>query len=142
MTSRVLLGPLPSGAYGLRVSRPGFDVTNPALTGQQISFSSEWAQAGIIFAKGSVSVPTGSFGYTSVAFGVTFSRPPPVIAYADRSSVLTPLQRGNVYGTYSGWWDSIVAEPIRIFTDHVEFVEPVSAAGGGYLARYIIMRPL
>ncbi|MFT6659323.1 hypothetical protein [Maritalea sp.] len=40
MVDRVVLGILPGGGYGLRVSRPGFDANNPALVANQLAFDS------------------------------------------------------------------------------------------------------
>lgn len=78
MVNRVVLGALPGGGVGLRVSRPGFDVLNTALTGKQIAFDSRWAASGRVVTMGAVSVPNTDSA-TTVNFGVTLPSVPVVI---------------------------------------------------------------
>jgi hypothetical protein len=42
MTRRVLLGHLPDGHYGLRVSEPGYDVASHPVDDEKLFFSSDW----------------------------------------------------------------------------------------------------
>jgi hypothetical protein len=139
VTNRVLLGSTVSGRYGLRVSKPGFDVTDPGLTGQQLSFESEWASTARLHASGSVSVPEGTGGFTSVYFSAlpVF---PAVIAYLERGGVTRPIQVGNTIQS-GGWADDFAYTPMRIYPDHLDFRQMVGP-NGAYTAHYIVMAQL
>jgi len=77
MTNRAVMGPLPGGGQGLRVSRPGNDVMDPNLTGKQLAFDSRWPAAMNVDLSG-----TATSGATS--FGKTYSVPPFVhVAFYD-----------------------------------------------------------
>lgn len=140
MTNRTVLGPLPGGGIGLRVSRPGFNVLDGGLTGQQVAFDSRWLDAAVVYMQGSVVVPVGSAGsYYPVSFGTTFSVQPPVIAFRDNSGALVPLTSADGTGN-NGWYPSgSFVDSIRIYNDRMEF--PMSGLGTS-LIRYIVMRPL
>ena len=61
-TRRVVIGALPTGGYGLRVSPPGVDVFT--ASDDQLVFSSEWASLFPIHASG----VTGFIGGSSTGF--------------------------------------------------------------------------
>ena len=44
MTRRVLIGQFPGGAYGLRCSKPGYDVLTPNPAFNELTFDSTWTQ--------------------------------------------------------------------------------------------------
>jgi hypothetical protein len=52
MVARVMIGALGGGAHGLRVSKPGFDVTNPGTVDRKLSFDSNWAKSVRVLARG------------------------------------------------------------------------------------------
>lgn len=88
MVDRVLLGHLGGGEYGLKVSRPGFDVN--VAEGAQLAFDSAFNnQIKVHMKVDFLGDPAVS---TYVAFGKTFSAPPPII-YMDKQTAygsLTP----------------------------------------------------
>lgn len=43
MTNRVLIGKFPDGNYGVRVSKPGYDVTSNPVDNEQLAFNSDWS---------------------------------------------------------------------------------------------------
>ncbi|MGJ8529809.1 hypothetical protein [Maritalea sp.] len=52
MVDNLILGLLPGGGHGLRVSRPGHDVNDVNLTGNQLAFDSRYNRAGVLIAYG------------------------------------------------------------------------------------------
>lgn len=148
MANRVLIGAKPGGS-GLRVSRPGHDVTNPNLTGQQLAFDSDWLASARIFLSGSIAVPAATDGgqFTEVLFGTTFSSHPAVIATGAFATGVRSLSIGNRAVTYNPWPTSSgqafdFGDVFRIYTDRILFARYFSSDAGAYTARYIIMRPL
>lgn len=78
MANRIVLGELPGGGHGLRVSKPGSNVLSTGLQGRDVAFDSRWLGSSQLVTMGSVAVPvTGS---TTVNFGVTLPTPPTVLA--------------------------------------------------------------
>lgn len=61
MVNRVLLGALPDGSLGLRVSRPGYDVSTEPLGSSGISFDSRLNDFGIIHQQGIMGYGTINF---------------------------------------------------------------------------------
>lgn len=51
--SRIIVGRLPSDAYGMRVSIPGYDASSHPVDDQKLIFSSEWPDVMPIHARGS-----------------------------------------------------------------------------------------
>lgn len=61
MADRVLLGRLPDGSYGLRVSRPGYSVQGEPLGSQGIAFDSRLNDFGLVHQQGLMGLGTISF---------------------------------------------------------------------------------
>ncbi len=73
MPGRALLGQFPNGESGLRVSRPGYEVTDMNLPPKALAFDSRWPKALNVHQQG-----TASHGQT-VGFPA-LSEPPFVVA--------------------------------------------------------------
>lgn len=138
MVDRVLLGAF-DGTYVLRVSRPGYDVKNPALTPNQLSFDSRWQEAGQELMRGSVVFdpdPTGkmTFYYPSPM------DPPPVVIAAAQSLSGTTVQTGDRRAHGSGA-SSVF---LNIFTDRFEWRRVFSPepeyTGFPYIIHYAVYR--
>lgn len=54
MAKRVLIGKFPDGGYGLRVSKPGYDVTSNPVNNEQMVFNSDWQDILSIYAMGTL----------------------------------------------------------------------------------------
>lgn len=140
MTNRVIVGALPGGGHGLRVSRPGHDVTNTGLTGQQLAFDSRWPATARMFLNGTVTLGViFPIAYTTVSFGTTFASVPPVIIMQRDTS-------GSVWRTVDGslndtWTPSGgIFEPARVFADRIELMHPFTGSSREYC--YLVMRPV
>lgn len=147
MVQRVVYGALPGGGYGLRVSRPGFDVLNPSLPPSQLSFDSGWDRTLKVFMSGSVAVPvaTGAFQYTTVNFGRTFSTPPVCLAWVTNASGsfedpnrVTFMDQSSI-GFSSDWTNDPIYPACRIYTDRIEFLRRFNTGLGAYTARYVVL---
>lgn len=142
MTNRVVLGALPGGSYGLRVSVPGADVTNPAIPPFQKSFDSDWFNSAKIHATGSIFVPTAT-GYpqfTTVTFPPLPSAPPAIL-FRTSSFGLQPLALGNELGVLSGWTEAFDYSLARISSSSIDILRRFST-DGNFTAYYIVMKPL
>lgn len=140
MTSRVIVGALPGGGYGLRVSRPGHDVTNTGLTGQQLAFDSRWPATARVFLNGSVTIGVVfPLAYYTVSFGTTFASVPPVIIM-QRSTAGSAWQ--PVDGSLNDSWlpSGGIFEPARIYADRIELAYPTFGSSREYC--YLVMRPV
>ena len=106
MTNRTVQGNLPGGGSGIRVSRPGYEVTDPNLPPKGIAFDSRWPAAMNVHMSGAATGPTTGGQVTTVWFGKTFPTPPLVIvAFTDgqgRYRLYSNLQdpAGSVVRTY------------------------------------------
>jgi hypothetical protein len=70
MANRVVLGALPGGGSGLRVSRPGYDVLSTSLTQKQVAFDSRWPAAMRLVKSGSATTSSSPGVGATVMFGV------------------------------------------------------------------------
>ena len=140
MVNRVALGALPGGGYGLRVSRPAFDVLNTGLSGKQLAFDSRWPTAARVHLEGSITC--GASGnlttYSSVGFGTTFGSIPPVLVLMDDGTGW----RTTDWNYDGGAWDPIgrSIEACRISASGMSFWHPITGASRTY--KYLVMRPL
>ncbi|WP_196258558.1 hypothetical protein [Pelagibacterium limicola] len=154
MANRLVLGELPSGEQGLRVSVPGTNVLNANLQGRFLSFDSEWLASSRIVTAGSVALPTGN-NTTTVNFGVTLPEPPVVIGM-ERATQGTPSNRYSKSGGPLQFhvidWDD--AETVNALLDYKtgptymrvfnnRFVLPAAGMyrGSGNFLHYIVLRP-
>ena len=85
VTRRVVIGALPTGGFGLRVSPPGVDVFTAA--DDQLVFSSEWSSMFPIFASGVT-------GYITPPSDFLVSYPD--LGYIPFGGILTQLQGATV----------------------------------------------
>lgn len=141
MTNRVVMGALPGGGMGLRVSRPGHNVLDGGLTGQQLAFDSRWPATSRLFMNGSVTL-TSVFpvAYHTVSFGLTFGSVPPVIMM-QRNTAGSAWRA--VDGTLSNQWESTGGfgyAPARVFADRLEIMRPFTGITVEFC--YLVMRPL
>jgi hypothetical protein len=70
MTKRILLGSFPSGGFGLRISKPGYDVTSNPVNNEELIFNSDWPNILPLHINGSLSVSAG--GTASVAHSLGY----------------------------------------------------------------------
>lgn len=141
MSNRVVLGALPGGGHGLRVSRPGFNVLNTGLSGKELAFDSRWATAARLFLNGTVTLPVVTpASYYTIGFGTTFPVIPPVIIMKRQSSGSTwQLLDATLHNTWTQGSDGF--EPARIYTDRIEIMYPIVESLGSYQFSYMIIRP-
>ena len=74
MANRVVLGELPGGGLGLRISRPGYNVLDAALRDDRLSFDSRWPAAMRLIKSGAAT--TGSSGSVTISYGQTVAVEP------------------------------------------------------------------
>lgn len=141
MTNRVVVGALPGGGHGLRVSRPGFNVLTPGLTGKELAFDSRWATAARLYASGTVTLGVVTpVSYYTLAYGTTFPVIPPVVIMRRQSSGSTwQLLDATLHNTWSQ--GSTGFEPVRIYTDRMEIQYPSSSILGSFEYSYMVLRP-
>lgn len=140
MANRVVHGALPGGGFGLRVSRPGYNVLDAGLTGKQLAFDSRWGAAARLFLNGKVTLSSVfPVAYHTVSFGATFASVPPVIIMQRLTSGASwQLVDGSLNNTWlpSGG----IYEPARVYSDRLEIMRPFT--GGEREFCYLVMRPL
>lgn len=98
MSNRAILGQLPDGQMGLRVSRPGQNALNDSLDPKQVAFDTRWIGACRVFSTGVISISSGST--QTVMFGTTFPEPPAVLALY-RNTEGSPQDRFQPMGNSS-----------------------------------------
>lgn len=148
MANRIVLGELPGGGHGLRVSKPGSNVLSTGLQGRNVAFDSRWFGSSQLVTMGSVKVPqTGS---TTVNFGVTLPTPPTVLAMLSLTGGQyrpAGLENGLIFSDV--WDDPGDVNPLldytqqdgllRIYTNRF-VVYPYYNSSAATL-RYIVLRP-
>lgn len=101
MVKRILIGQLPDGGYGMRVSQPGYDVTSNPVDNEKLIFSSDWQSLLPVHATGTITVNNSTvtqnftnLGYiphsTSLVKVLTSGWPTEWQQYVTGNSILTP----------------------------------------------------
>lgn len=141
MTNRVVVGALPGGGHGLRVSRPGFNVLTPGLTGKELAFDSRWTTAARLYTRGTLTLPVVTpVSYYTLSYGTTFPVIPPVLIMRRQSSGSTwQLLDATLHNTWTQ--GSTGFEPARIYTDRMEIQYPSSSILGSFEYSYMVLRP-
>lgn len=137
MTYRTLIGTFASGDYRMRRSKPGYDVT-AALEPERLAFDSAWPDAGIIYTKGTVSVPLGTpNGYVQVNFADTLPAVPNVIYYwkVNGSNFRMGSDKSTNVSVYMPYFTTAT-------TTYVRFWQDASYNPTAYTAGYIVLRPV
>lgn len=135
MVQGVQLGALSAGGYGLRVSRPGYDVSNGLLRGKAMAFDSGWSNSTRVVLSGSVFVPQNStpLTYTTAYFGQSFPEIPPVIIYVEEGGKWKPA----IQHFLDGWMEDFTSlYPVRVYPDRIVFYRNYF---GSYTGHYIIL---
>lgn len=140
MARRVVLGALPGGGQGLRVSRPGFDVLDTGLTAKQLAFDSRWPSAARVHMEGQIFC--GAVGnvstYSTVNFGVDFGVPPPVITLVNNGPGWQPSDYNYANGNWPPTDTGIDA--VRVYSSFIQFWHPLTGLPGRTY-KYIVLRP-
>lgn len=158
MANRVILGELPEGGAGFRVSKPGVNVLTVEDIGQNVSFDSRWSASSRIVVSGLVTVPASSTVIT-VNYGETLPSLPVVIASGRDRTLSTrwwPVEywgNANDFITYGDGQSTTLTqrnqfynlegynEPpaVRVFDNRVQFVSRAPYT----LDRisYVVLRP-
>lgn len=101
MTGRIRLGLQSDGAYGLRISKPGQDVSMNPVNNELMIFNSDWAETLPLYTSGTFSVAAGPNSYLSFGTG-SFS-------FASLGFVPFAIIARVVTGGYEFWsnkWES------------------------------------
>jgi hypothetical protein len=133
MANRVVLGAF-EGTFGLKISRPGFNVLSTGLTAEQVAFDSRWDDIGKIYNQGvSTNFQQGSAGTTNISFNIggAFSTSDPVLLFGaikcNSAHAYYPngyLQVGGspetdgtvtlqIFSTQASWYDTLTWYTIR-----------------------------
>lgn len=111
-TNRVLVGALPDGTFGMKVSQAAYDVT--AATDSQLIFNSSQNMFKIV-ATGTATIPTSGTSTASVSVAHGLSYIPAFVAYVFISATTSyntiPLvnintSTGVILSEYIGWSDA------------------------------------
>lgn len=140
MTNRVALGDVGGGAFGLKVSKPGYDVLDAGTVDAKLAFDSSWTKAQRIFLSGVYTATVNASGvYGTVTFPSTLSTIPVVLAaYRDSaSSVWNQISQVN-----TGWINANIDGQyfwIKAYVDKITFLRPTS--GNSRIYTYIVLLP-
>lgn len=119
LTPRVLLGAF-EGEARLRVARPGFDVTDPALGNEQLAFDSSWPEILSVLAA-SWQVTGTTSAETFSADGVIYTRSYRTVSFA--TLPWEPICIGWSRSTATGFVE-YRQTPSASYTDHCTFTVP------------------
>lgn len=92
MANRLVMGPLPGGGFGIRVSRPGANVLDPDLPGNQVAFDSRWLEGSQIIISDSITLGSGG-GWQYFNYGST-------LGYIPRAFALYQITSGALSGRW------------------------------------------
>lgn len=132
MANRVLIGPL-SGDQVVRVSRPGFDVTDDTLEPNMLAFDSRWLETGRFLYTGSAVTnhDTGSGAYFQFDYPVAFAAGDiPVVIIVYPCGTLSGQQWQTLAGSlyYNTRGGFFVNSSIIINNTYFRFFVPVNGA--------------
>jgi hypothetical protein len=136
MTKRALLGALGGGKFGLKVSKPGFDVTAPSTIDKRLSFDSTVSKTMRVLMRNRLSVSSGS-GKLVVNFGVTLSSLP-IVFYLWRAGSSSEWSQPLVGG---GWANAPLSDQpalLEVYRNRIELSRPTS---GSRVFSFIVLRP-
>jgi hypothetical protein len=129
MANRVLFGKLPDGVnYGLRVSKPGQEVTNDALPPNAVAFDSRWLDGKRVLLHGFV--PIGASTPMTVSYGETLPVVPIVLALITSSS---GFWEQAIAATVLFGYSAYTNKNINAYADHMVI------SGDGIA--YLVLRP-
>lgn len=123
MTNRILFDPA-----GLKISKPGFDVTTTSENG--LSFSSDWGGLTILM-RGSVAIPTND-QVNTVWLPKVFERPPLT------QFILAQDGSNQVAGGFGDlFFFFFILFAARVFNDRLEVTSNADSTGGARF-RYVV----
>lgn len=132
MVARVQIGFLPSADYGIRVSKPGVDVTTAALA--DLVFATDFQEYAVVHQAGEIALDTTSDEV------VTF----PALGYAPMCITFGSLDSGATWQSLLFKYNSNLSNDsfprITTETDRITVHADSSRGHGSYLVRYIILR--
>lgn len=99
MANRVVLGEF-GGDYVLRVSRPGFNVLDPALPRHQLAFDSRWPENLNIASRGTFAFNSGNV--FDVSHGMSYATGPVVLAWVEVAGYIYNLATTRALVAASG----------------------------------------
>ncbi len=140
MTNRVAFGAVGGGAFGLKVSKPGYDVLDSGTIDAKLAFDSSWTKAQRIYLSGVYTATVNPSGvYGTVNFGATLSAVPTVLAAVrdSASSVWNPLEQVN-----TGWSNANIDgqfQAMLAYVDRIQFFRPIT--GNSRIYSYIVLLP-
>lgn len=111
MANRVVVGPLPGGGSGLRVSRPGYNALDNGLQPKQVAFDSRWGRSSRVVALGSIG------GVGTVYYGTTLAAIPLVVLV--QTDAQGRYRNYSVFGNYGGSPGTSGHVPMRAYTDRL-----------------------
>jgi hypothetical protein len=128
MTRRVVLGALPGGTFGLRVSLPGVDVmTGDSSNSTQFSFNSDWTDIAKVRQVGIATVPP------NIPPGVAI--PFPDLGYRP----FVEIRRLNGALIYDDWFNSVQSGiGAQIGTNSIVAPSDLNGSVGAYALLYMI----
>ena len=144
MTKRILIGKFPesSSAYGLRISKAGYDVASNPVNNENLIFNSDWLATLPIYMTGAAS-PSGStvtasyssLGYVPycVAIANIAGRGNAMFQtatdYTSRSKAVTIVTNVDASPVYELAWDGDVYDMVQIkaYSDYISIYCSTSA---------------
>jgi hypothetical protein len=131
MANRVVIGAF-DGTFALRLSRPGYNVLDPALPPENLAFDSRWTSSTNLVLSGEATFVNAS-GVTqpiTVYYGETFAVVPLVLVY---------IQRGtNRWGLWLNNYNSAALATVHIFTDRFQLKPTTLSSTVGKKAKYFV----
>lgn len=121
---RISLGKQSDGAYGLRISKPGYNVRTNPVDNEQLHFNSDWGASMPIWAQFQMSIPAVSSGYSPVYTGAFSALPyiPVIIITFARARFYDLFPGNNIsmqYVVFASCADRLLVQTNSIMGDVV-----------------------
>lgn len=136
MVNRVLIGDYGGGTYGIRLSKPGFDVTT-ALDPERLAFDSSWKDGAVIYRVGTAVTGGASAEGNYLPFGETLPAYPIVYFWYLRSSTVFQCSNENTTQVTVSNYCCIRATPSGLY-----FYQRGDIEGGTSTWAYIVLRAM
>ncbi len=130
MANRVVMGELPGGGIGLRVSRPGINVLSTGLNPNQLAFDSAWPNTMRVVTSGNRSIGSAP-GSVTVNYGESVSGIPNVFLMVRSGSEWRPFDFDQIAGYRSDVQISEVIPGVWNVTNANNWLDPTNHNNAG-----------
>lgn len=119
MANRIVIGQMPDGSFGVRVSQAGYDVLSNPVDNEKLIFNSDWGSTVPLYLKGSYNKTSSETTLDTISFTSLGYVPVVLVSLFDGSvdnwySNMSETYNSGTSSTYKRFWVTNTASTIVI----------------------------